>query len=54
LKVFLAFTLFSKGNFKESCEILFLTLGQLPVEAFDGYKKAIKYYSENLVNSEKP
>lgn len=50
LKVFLAFTLFSIGKFKESSEMLFLTCGQLPVGTFDGYEKAIKYYSENLAN----
>lgn len=50
LKIFLAFTLFSRGNFKESSETLFLTCGQLPAGTFDGYEKAIKYYSENLTN----
>lgn len=48
LNIFLAFTLFSRGKFQQSSEILLLTCGQLPDGTFDGYEKAIKYYSENL------
>lgn len=49
LNVFLALTLFSKGKFQESSEVLLRTCCQLPDGSFDGYEKAIKYYSENLI-----
>lgn len=48
LKCFLAFTLYSKGQFQEASQILFQSTLEMPEKAFDGYEKAIKWYVENL------
>lgn len=48
LKVFLAFTLYSMGQFKESSQILFQSALEMPPKSFDGYEKAIQWYVENL------
>lgn len=48
LKVFLAFTLYSMGEFKESSQSLFSSISQLEGKNFDGYERAIKWYAENL------
>ena len=48
LKVFLAFTLYSIGKFKESSQILFQSTLEMPSQSFDGYEKAILWYVENL------
>lgn len=48
LKVFLAFTLHSLGEYRKASEVLLLTVGNLENKNFDGYERAIKWYSENL------
>lgn len=48
LKVFLAFTLYSRGRHKESSQMLFKVAAEMPAPSFDGYERAIQWYTENL------
>lgn len=48
LDVFLAFTLYTQGRFKEAAQKLFSMAGKLEGKPFDGYERAIKYYIDNL------
>lgn len=48
LKVFLAFTLHTQGRLHEATKSLLTATLEMPEKAFDGYEKAIKWYTENL------
>jgi ribosomal-protein-alanine N-acetyltransferase len=48
LDVFLAFTLYTQGKFKQAAETLFGAIIKIEGKPFDGYEKAIKWYCENL------
>jgi len=48
LKVFLALTLYSLGDFKETAEALFKSCRKMPDRAFDGYDRVIKFYISRL------
>lgn len=48
LKVFLAFTQYSMGQYQQSAQTLFSAQLQMPPKAFDGYERAIQCYVENL------
>ncbi len=50
LDVFLAFTLYTEGKFKDAAQKLFSAVGKLDGKPFDGYERAIKYYVDNLEN----
>lgn len=48
LDVFLAFTLYSQGKFKEAAQTLFDAVVKLDGKPFDGYERPIKWYVDNL------
>lgn len=48
LKTFLALSLYSNQQYKESSEALFQTLLQMPENSFDGYDKAVHWYIKDL------
>ncbi len=49
LSVFLGLSLYSSGEHKEANVVLLKMAGRLPADVLDGYDRAIKAYSENLV-----
>lgn len=48
LKVFYAFTLHSLGKELKAVEILLQSTLDMPEKSYDGYERAIKWYTENL------
>lgn len=48
IEVFLAFTLYSEGKYKQASEKLFKAISKIESKVFGGYEKAICWYSENL------
>ncbi len=50
LNVFLAFTLYTQGKFREAAEKLFAAITKIEGKPFDGYERAIKWYVDNLEN----
>jgi len=48
LKIFLALTLHSRGQFKEAANVLFKSCLEMPEKAYDGYDRAIKFYIPRL------
>ncbi len=48
LKCFLAFSLYSSGQFQEASQVLFQSTLDMPEKSFDGYERAIKWYVDNL------
>lgn len=48
LRIFLALTLYSAGEFKSSARELFRVCGGLPPSCVGGYERAIGYYVKNL------
>jgi len=50
LKVFLSFTLYSECKFREASKLLFEATQNMPEKSFDGFEKAIKWYTDNLDN----
>lgn len=50
LDIFLAFTLYTQGRFREAARKLFAAVCKIEGQPFDGYERAIKWYAENLEN----
>ncbi len=48
LKAFLSFTLYSECKFREASRALLEATQHMPKKSFDGYERAIKWYTENL------
>ena len=48
LDIFLAFSLYSEGKYKEAAEVLFRGVTKIEAPVFDGYEKAIRWYVDNL------
>lgn len=48
LKVFLGFTLYSRGEFQESSRVLLGLASTLPHDVMDGYERATRYYFDHL------
>ncbi len=48
LDIFLAFTLYSEGKYKQASEQLFKAVSKIEGKAFDGYEKAIHWYTDHL------